>query len=42
VSALCGGKIAYRCCYKLAAVIYRKTQNEAINKRIKKKRDGNK
>jgi hypothetical protein len=25
-------------CYKLAAVIYRKTQIEALNKRIKKKK----
>jgi len=29
-------------CYKLAAVNYRKTKIEALNKRIKKKRDGNK
>jgi len=29
-------------CYKLAAVIYRKTQIEALNKKLKKRRDGNK
>jgi hypothetical protein len=35
-------QIAQNRCYKLAAVIYRKTQIKALNKRIKKKRDGNK
>jgi hypothetical protein len=33
-----GFLIACRCCYKLAAVNYRKTQIEALNKRIKKKK----
>jgi len=32
------GQIAQNRCYKLAAVIYRKTQIEALNKRIKKKK----
>jgi hypothetical protein len=36
------GQIAQNRCYKLAAVNYRKNQIEALNKRIKKKRDGNK
>lgn len=27
------GKLAYSTCYKLAAVIYRKTQIEALNKK---------
>ncbi len=37
------GQIAQNRCYTLAAVIYRKTKIEALNKKnLKKRRDGNK